>query len=423
MSAVRRLRNFWTLWVTTVVLACFSNAVAQASYRITDLGAEGSDNLGCAMSLNDEGWTEIMAGNLPPGEQDSILGTLLNGRALIDLNGFKFDLGTLGGQNSWMNWGQINNFGQVVGYSETNVTDPNGEDVCGFGTHLECRPFLWQLFHMSALPTLGGNNGQASAINNWGQIAGFAETTTVDSGCPPHLIRSPVLWENGNAKAKALPTLTGDPDGVAFGINDRGQAVGDSGNCSGTIVHAVSWENFTASQLPDYGTGSIAQYVNDRGQIAGLVGSADGTTQYGALWQNGVLTSLGLLPGDFGGLASGINSKGQIVGSNFDSDFSWSHGFIWQNGVMTDLNTLIPASSNLFITMANEINERGQISGMAIVLSGPNAGNIHAFLLTPANQSIGKSVAEVTPTRPKSSLPANVGNQHLQRFGLVHFGR
>jgi probable HAF family extracellular repeat protein len=423
MNAVRQLRNFWMLWVTTMVLACFSNAVAQASYRITDLGTEGSDNLACAMSLNDQGWTEIMAGNLPAGEQDSLLGTLLNGRALIDLNGFKFDLGTLGGQNSWMNWGQINDFAQIVGYSETSVPDPNGEDVCGFGTHLECRPFFWQFFHMSALPTLGGNNGQASAINNRGQIAGFAETTTVDPGCPPNLIRMPVLWENGNAKAKPLPTLAGDTDGVAFGINDHGQAVGDSGNCTGTIIHAVSWKNFTASQLPDYGTGSIAQYVNDQGQIAGLVGSADGTTQYGALWQNGVITNLGLLTGDFGGLASGINSKGQIVGSNFDSTFSWSHGFIWQNGVMTDLNTLIPASSNLFITMANEINERGQISGMAIVLSGPDAGNIHAFLLTPANQSMGKSVADVVPTRPKSNLPANAGEQHSQRFGLVHFGR
>jgi hypothetical protein len=28
---------------------------------------------------------------------------------------------------------------------------------------------------MKALPTLGGNNGQASAINNRGQIVGFAE--------------------------------------------------------------------------------------------------------------------------------------------------------------------------------------------------------------------------------------------------------
>jgi probable HAF family extracellular repeat protein len=421
MNAVRRLRNFWILWVTTVVLACFSNAVGQASYRVTDLGTEGKDNLGCAMSLNNEGWTEIMAQNVEAGKVDNIFGKLLSGRALIDVDGFKLDLGTLGGTNTSMNWGQINDFGQVVGFSETSVPDPNGEDVCGFGTHLECRPFLWQFLHMSALPTLGGNNGEASAINNWGQIAGFAETTTVDSGCPPNLIRMPVLWENG--RVRPLPTLSGDLDGDAFGINDHGQAVGDSGNCSGAIIHAVSWENSTPSQLPDFGAGSIAQFINDQGQIVGIVGSADGTTQYGALWQNGALTNLGLLPGDFGGLASGINNKGQVVGSNFDSNFNWSHGFIWQNGVMTDLNTLFPANSNLFVTMANEINDRGQISGMAIVRSGPDAGNIHAFLATPAHQSMGKSVADVAPTRPQSNLPANVGEQHLQRFGLVRLGR
>jgi probable HAF family extracellular repeat protein len=430
MSAVRRLRNFWILWVTTIVLACFSNAVAQAGYRVTDLGAEGNDNLGCAMSLNDEGWTEIMAGNVEAGQLYSIFGTLLNGRALIDADGFKLDLGTLGGQNSWMNWGEINDFGQIVGDSETAVPDPNGEDICGFGTHLTCRPFLWQLFHMSALPTLGGNNGQASAINNSGQIVGFAENGIVDSSCLPgttnNRIQLPVLWEKGNQgiyKAQALPTGS-DPDGDAFWINDQGQAVGDTGTCGGATIHAVSWENGTVSPpLPDFGTGAVAQGINNRGQIVGLVGSPDNTTQYGALWQNRVLTNLGILPGDFGGLASGINNRGQVVGSNFDSNFNWSHGFIWQDGVMTDLNTLFPASSNLFAVMANKINERGQISGMAIVLSGPDAGNIHAFLATPTHQSMGRSVAEVAPTRPKSNLPANVGEQHLQRFGLVHFGR
>jgi hypothetical protein len=154
MSAVRRLRNSWILWVTTVVLACFSNAVAQEGYRVFDLGTEGNDILGCAMSLNNEGWTEIMAQNLPPpGQQDSLLGTLLNGRILIDVNGFKFDLGTLGGTNTTSNWGEINDFGQVVGDSETAVPDPNGEDICGFGTHLTCRPFLWQFFHMRFVAT------------------------------------------------------------------------------------------------------------------------------------------------------------------------------------------------------------------------------------------------------------------------------
>ncbi len=418
MSTLKRLRNFSIPWLTTIVLACFSNAIAQASYKVTDLGAEGNDNLACAMSLNNQGWTEIMSGNLPPGQQDNLLGQLLNGRALIDVGGFKLDLGTLGGQNTWMNWGEINDRGQIVGYSETNAPDANGEDVCGFGTHLTCRPFLWQFLHMSALQTLGGNNGQASAINNRGQIVGFAENTTEDPGCPPRRIQLPVVWENGNAQPQSLPTVDNDPDGDALWINDKGQAVGQSNNCSLSIIHAVSWKNGTASQLPDYRTGAIALSINDQDQIVGTVGSSDGTTQFGALWQGDELTNLGILPGDVGGIASGINNRGQVVGSNFDANLNWSHAFIWQNGVMTDLNTLFPASSNLFATMANKINERGQISGMAIVLRGPHAGDIHAFLATPVNQSIGTSIADIAPTHPKSNLPANVRNQLLSRFRL-----
>jgi probable HAF family extracellular repeat protein len=429
MSAIRQLRNFWILWVTTVVLACFSNAFAQASYKVTDMGSEGSDNLGCAMSVNNEGWTEIMAGSLPPGEQDSMLGTLLSGRALIDVDGFKLDLGTLGGTNTWMNWGQINDFAQIVGYSETSVPDPNGEDICGFGTHLTCRPFLWQFLHMSALSTLGGNNGQASGINNRGQIAGFAENGALDTSCPAgttnNRIDLPVFWANGTAQAHALPTLNHDPDGLAFGINDQGQVVGYSGTCT-AANHAVLWENNTPIPLPDLGVEglSLAWAINDQGQIVGEVLRPDGATDYAVLWQNGVITNLGTLPGDFGSLASGISSDGKVVvGSTWDSSLSWSHGFIYQDGVMTDLNTLLPASSNLFVTMANKINERGQISGMAIVVSGPDKGNIHAFLATPAHQSMGKSMADVAPTRPKSNMPVNAGNQFLRRFGPGQFGR
>jgi len=112
-----------------------------------------------------------------------------------------------------------------------------------------------------------------------------------------------------------------------------------------------------------------------------------------------------------------------VVGSTLDSGFNWSHAFIWQDGVMTDLNTLFPASSNLFATMANKINERGQISGMATVLSGPHAGDTHAFLANPVNASVGKSVADVARTHPKSNLPANVSKQLLQRFGLGRLAR
>ncbi len=422
MSALRQLRNFWIPWVTMIVLACFSDAVAQTNYKVTDLGTMNNGNLGCAMNVNNHGWTEVMYGTLAPFS-DSLFGTLVQGRAAINIDGLKIDLGTLGGPNSWMNWGQINEHGQVVGMAETSVPDPDGEDVCGFGTGLTCRPFLWQKGHMRALPTVGGNNGQASAINNRGQIAGFAETPVVDSGCPPYKTTSPVLWEKG--KAQPLPTVGSDPDGVAYGINDQGQAVGYSGTCAPTL-HAVLGQNGTASPLPDLGfpRSNLAWGINDQGQIVGQVRSSDGTTKYPTLWQNETMTNLGLLPGDFGASASGINSQGQVVGSAWDSNFNWSHGFIWQNGVLTDLNTLFPASSNLYAVMANKINDRGQISGMALVLSGPHAGKeIHAFLATPVYASVGKSVAEVARTLPKITLPANVGKQLLQRFGPGRFER
>jgi probable HAF family extracellular repeat protein len=421
MSTVRVLRNFWIPWVATIVLGCFSDAGAQVRYRVTDLGTQGNDNLGCAMSVNNQGWTEIMAGQFAPKQNDFVPAQPLHARALIDADGFKLDLGTLGGPDSWMMWGEINDFGQVVGFSETDVPDPNGEDICRFGTGLTCRPFLWQPGRrMSALRTLGGNNGQASAINNGGQIVGFAEDGTVDSSCPANTPNNrtqlPVLWENGKAQAKALPTGS-DPGGNALWINDQGQVVGYTGPC-GATNHAVVWENGNVNPLLDYGTGAEAFGNNNLGQIVGFVGSPDGTTFYGALWRNDTLTNLGILPGDFGGIASGINNKGQVVGSNFDSKFNWSHAFIWQNNVMTDLNTLFPASSNLFAVMANKINERGQISGMAIVRSGPDEGNIHAFLATPVDERIDKSIADVAPTQPKSNLPANVNKQLLQRFGL-----
>ena len=409
MNTLRQLRNFWIPWVITIVLFGYSHTVAQVSYQVTDLGTLNNGNLGCAMAVNNQGWTEIMDGVLNP-VSNSLFAPLVSGRAVLNIGELKIDLGTLGGTNSWINYGGLNDRGEAVGMAETSVPDPDGEDVCGFGTKLTCRPFLWKNGHMSALPTLGGNNGQAAAINNRGQIAGFAETTVPDSSCPasaPSKTDSPVIWEDG--KAQALPTVGGDPDGFAQGINQQGQAVGYSGDCI-RAHHAVLWESGTAFPLPRLGIArsNIAYGINDRGQIVGQSRSADGTTFVAVLWQNRVITNLGTLPGDFASIATGINNRGQVVGSTLDSGLNWSHAFIWQDGVMTDLNTRFPADSNLFATMANKINEQGQISGMATVLSGPHAGDIHAFLATPIDPSIGTSVADVAPAHPKSNLPANV---------------
>ena len=419
MDARRLSQVFWALALTTILLASFNTAGAQASYRVTDLGSLHEGILGCAMGLTNHGLTESMDGYLDAS------GNFI-GRAVVNASGLKIDLGTLGGPDSWINWGGINERGEAVGLAETSDADPNGEDICGFGTGLTCRPFIWRAGHMSALRTLGGNNGQAGAINNRGQVTGAAENRTVDPTCvntSEVFQMKPVIWTQGTPQEH--PTVSEDPDGFANGINDVGQSVGGTGSCgvqNGTS-RAVLWQNGSAVELRNLGNPGYneAFAINNNAQVVGVVTSADGATFYAALWQNGTLTNLGTLPGDFAALATGINDKGQVVGSTLDSDFNFSHGFIWQNGVMTDVNTLFPANSNLYATMANKINSRGQISGMATVLSGPHAGDIHAFLATPINASMGESVAAAATAHPKSTLPANVRKQLLRRVGLGRF--
>jgi len=157
-------------------------------------------------------------------------------------------------------------------------------------------------------------------------------------------------------------------------------------------MHAVLWENGTVIQLPDLGVaGGTAYAMNDRGQAVGYVPNAGGTTVVASIWQKDRVTglidvkTLPILPGDDVAFATGINNRGQVVGSTLKSG-EWSHGFIGQEGVVTDLNTLIPHESNLFIVAASNINDHGQISGMATVVSGPDAGKVHAILLTPVDE-------------------------------------
>ncbi|MGA6984984.1 MAG: hypothetical protein WBZ01_02925, partial [Terriglobales bacterium] len=113
MKMLRQLRNFWVLGVTTMVLACFSNAVAQARYKVQDLGVQRPDDLGMAMGLNNYGWTLNMEQLLDPFSV-SLAAHLVSGTDSISIGELKLPLGTLGGPNSSINWNGISDRGEAV---------------------------------------------------------------------------------------------------------------------------------------------------------------------------------------------------------------------------------------------------------------------------------------------------------------------
>ncbi len=139
-----------------------------AHYKISDLGTLQGGTFSQPFYINNN--LGLVSGSSATADG--------NQHAVLWLQELKLDIGVpgLGGPNSIAF--RDNETLQASGEAETSTPDPNGEDFCGFGTHLTCLPFLWQDGHMTALATLGGNNGVAKAINDLGVVAGYAENST-----------------------------------------------------------------------------------------------------------------------------------------------------------------------------------------------------------------------------------------------------
>jgi probable HAF family extracellular repeat protein len=314
----------------------------------------------------------------------------------------------------------VNLRGQVAGQADTEIPDPNGEDFCGSAalglTHSgnTCVPFLWQNGMMVALPRLRngagteGSNGAALQINDFGMAAGTAENAEVDSTCPgvgvsPQTTQfKPVIWMKpfpwSQVRLQELATVDGDPDGIAYAINDLGQAVGASGNCAPfnvidqnnlTPLHAVLWRDGNAIDLGNlHGDGRFAGIyatgLNDEGQVVGTSDTTNDASFHAFLWQQGHITDLGTLPGDAYSSATSISNNGMVLGISISASFS-PRAALWRDGIGTDMNTLVPESTALYLESACSINEKGEIIGFAALKSNPT--ETHAYLAKPVESS------------------------------------
>ena len=181
------------------------DSAAQSSaspvYVVYDTGTLGG-TFAFGAGINNLGWVT--------GASTNVSGAL---HATLAPPGALIDLGTLGGENSAVEWPVKNNHGLVVGISESAITDPLGEtfscaDFIPTNGHT-CLPFLWKNGLLSQLPLLGGNNGFATGVNQAGLAVGWAETAVHDRTCvqPQVLQFEAVLWGPEADQKRVLPPL------------------------------------------------------------------------------------------------------------------------------------------------------------------------------------------------------------------------
>ena len=324
----RRLRfSLIAISVLYFALAYTSSTVAQ-TYTITDIGTLGGKD-SVALGINDLG--EVV------GYSKTVDGEIHAFRFFRDTI---FDLSTLGGKESYA-------------YVITNTGILLGDSKRSDGT---VHPFMGA--PNSSLFDLGEPHlfSSARGANNAGQIVGYREVTDEHG---QHYKRAYLYTTH---RTIDLGTF-GGKQGDATAINDAGQVVGHLySEYHGGYQRAVLYHQGRTVELGTFGgTNSSGIAINVMGQVVGYADLPSGDPR-AFLYARGRMKNLGTLPGGTQSFAYDIDDRGRIVGSS-DAKDSPLRAFIYSDGVMQDLNKLIPSDTGWSLTEAKGINESGQIVG------------------------------------------------------------
>jgi probable HAF family extracellular repeat protein len=197
----------------------------------------------------------------------------------------------------------------------------------------------------------------------------------------------------------------------AYGINNRGQIVGDYGG-SGGRIHAFLDDKgtFTTVDPPD-STYAVAYGINDFGQIVG--NDLDSTGMgHAFLETNGTYTDVNVP----GASSQGINDLGQIVGSYGNS--TGVHGFL-TNGFLSGKLSFLSGSAESSMAAPASVSLTSSDLGSVFAASASAMGQTDLLPFsqkTPAMMPLNEQV----PSYSAMSSDPNVGTTMIMPNLLSH---
>ncbi|QPK61807.1 hypothetical protein IVG45_13130 [Methylomonas sp. LL1] len=276
----------------------------------------------------------------------------------------------------------------------------NHGDVVGTQLGLEYKAWLWRNGAFTYLPHAANPQGIADAsavdLNDAGVVIGRSYGGIKGNDSPTYWINGTVtevglgntsdfMAINNNGTMVIGNNLYDTVSGIwTDTVSFYGKAINDSGTAagyqSGQNAQAALYSGGSTTLLPQYADDwySVANAINSQGVAVGYGGNG-GLYSHAVIWENGQAHKLDSFKANSSYHADTISDNGQVVGAFRDwSGFS-SGAFLWTaSSGMKDLNDLVDPAAGMTLISATDINEHGQIVGLAHSQDGKGFG----YLLT-----------------------------------------